>query len=275
MDVTSDTDIQLRAVLFAVLLVLIVGAELAAPRRPLSLPRLNRWLPNLAVGSINILVLRVFFPMLGVSLAVFVSEAGWGLLPLLDAPALLTFALSLLALDLLIWAQHRLFHKVPWLWRLHRMHHTDPDFDVTTAVRFHPLEAIISMMIKSAAIVLLGIGPIAFLVFEIILSSTSLFNHGNLRLPASLDRLLRLVVVTPDMHRVHHSVIVTEQNSNFGFNLPWWDRLFGTYQAQPAGGHVQMAIGTNSFDTPADQYLARLLVQPFTSAEEQQRAQSE
>ena len=263
MDVISDSDIQLRAALFTVLLLLMLAAELAAPRRPLRMRRISRWLPNLAVGAMNILILRAAFPMLGLSLAVFAAGSGWGLLPLLGTPDAVSFLLSLLALDFLIWAQHRLFHQLPWLWRLHRMHHTDPDFDVTTAVRFHPFEAIISMAIKSAAIVALGIGPVAFLVFEILLSSTSLFNHGNLRLPAGIDRALRLFIVTPDMHRVHHSVIASEQNSNFGFNLPWWDYLFATYQAQPTGGHEDMEIGTRSFDTVNDQYLAKLLVQPF------------
>jgi sterol desaturase/sphingolipid hydroxylase (fatty acid hydroxylase superfamily) len=265
MDLISDSDIQLRAVLFAILLLLIIAGERVAPRRKLRLLRVYRWLPNLAVGAMNILILRIAFPMLGVSLAALVSSRGWGLFPLLEVPYALSFALSLLVLDLLIWLQHRLFHKLPWLWRLHRMHHTDPDFDVTTAVRFHPFEAIISMGIKSLAILLLGIGPLAFLVFEIILSSTSLFNHGNLRLPAVVDRILRLVIVTPDMHRVHHSVIAEEQNRNFGFNLPWWDYLFGTYKAQPEQGHQGMVIGTRSFDSIEEQYLAKLLVQPFTT----------
>jgi sterol desaturase/sphingolipid hydroxylase (fatty acid hydroxylase superfamily) len=269
MDLISDSDIQLRAALFAILLLLVIAGELAAPRRNLRLPRIYRWLPNLAVGAMNILVLRVAFPMLGVSLAALVSSRGWGLFPLLDLPMAVSFVLSLLALDMLIWFQHRLFHQLPWLWRLHRMHHTDPDFDVTTAVRFHPFEAIISMGIKSLAILLLGIGPLAFLVFEIVLSSTSLFNHGNLRLPNKVDQILRLVIVTPDMHRVHHSVIAEEQNRNFGFNLPWWDYLFGTYKAQPEQGHQNMVIGTHSFDSIDDQYLAKLLVQPFKNPMEQ------
>ena len=265
MDVLSDSDIQLRAALFAVLLVVMMAAELLAPKRSLQLPRLARWLPNLAVGSLNILIIRLSLPMLGVSLAYWTTEAGWGLFGYLDLPAGLTFLLSLLALDLVIWAQHRLFHRVPWLWRLHRMHHTDPDFDVTTAVRFHPFEAIISMLIKSVTILTLGIGPFAYLLFEIILSSTSLFNHGNLSLPRGLDRRLRWILVTPDMHRVHHSVVAAEQQSNFGFNLPWWDRLFGTYKDQPDKGHRDMTIGTGSFASPSDQFLAKLLTQPFKS----------
>ncbi len=254
---------QLRAALFAALLTVIIAGELAAPRRPLKLERLARWLPNLAAGALNIMILRIAFPMLGVGLAYFITGSGWGLFRQLDLSLASSFVLSLMALDLVIWAQHRLFHQVPWLWRLHRMHHTDPDFDVTTAVRFHPFEAVISMLIKSIAIVLLGIEPLAFLTFEIILSSTSLFNHGNFRLPLALDRILRWLVVTPDMHRVHHSVIHGEQNSNFGFNLPWWDRLFGTYRDQPEGGHEDMKIGTGTFDSRDDQFLTKLLIQPF------------
>ena len=266
MDVLSDSDIQLRAALFAALLGAMIAGELIAPRRRLLLPRLVRWLPNLAVGSLNILILRLALPMLGVTLAYLVTEAGWGLFGYLDLPAGLSFVFSLLALDLLIWAQHRLFHRVPWLWRLHRMHHTDPDFDVTTAVRFHPFEAVISMLIKSTAILALGISPLAYLTFEIILSSTSLFNHGNLSLPPALDRRLRWIIVTPDMHRVHHSVLNTEQNSNFGFNLPWWDHLFGTYRDQPERGHREMTIGTGTFFGEGDQHLAQLLSQPFRSS---------
>lgn len=265
MDILTDSDLQLRAALFAILLAVVMTSELAAPRKRLELPRPTRWLPNLAVGALNIVILRLAFPMLGVGLAYSIAESGLGLFRQLHLSFAVSFVLSLLALDLLIWAQHRLFHQVPWLWRLHRMHHTDPDFDVTTAVRFHPFEAVISMLIKSAAIVLLGIEPLAFLTFEIILSSTSLFNHGNFKLPKGLDGMLRWVIVTPDMHRVHHSVIHEEQNSNFGFNLPWWDHLFGTYRDQPAQGHERMEIGTGTFNTPADQFLAQLLLQPFIS----------
>ncbi len=263
MDLLTDPDIQLRTTVFATLLVVILAAEFLAPRRRLKLPRPARWLPNLAVGALNILILRLAFPMLGIGLAYLAVESGWGLFGQLNLPFAVSFVCSLLALDLLIWTQHWLFHRVPWLWRLHRMHHTDPDFDVTTAVRFHPIEAVLSMGIKSLAIVLLGIEPLAFLTFEIILSSTSLFNHGNLKLPSRLDAALRWVIVTPDMHRVHHSIIHQEQNSNFGFNLPWWDRLFGTYRDQPALGHSRMQIGTGTFMNPADQFLAKLLFQPF------------
>jgi len=269
MDALPDSDMQLRAALFATLLLVIGACELAAPRRKLKLPRVNRWLPNLAVGALNIMILRIAFPMLGLGLAYLIADSGWGLFRQLNIPFAASFVLSLLALDLLIWAQHKLFHQVSWLWRLHRMHHTDPDFDVTTAVRFHPMEAVLSMLIKSVAILLLGIEPLAFLAFEVILSSTSLFNHGNLKLPTGLDRRLRWFIVTPDMHRVHHSIVHSEQNSNFGFNLPWWDHLFGTYNDQPHGGHEHMTIGTGTFAAREEKDLAKLLVQPFKAQEPQ------
>ena len=253
----------LRAVVFTVLLVLLMVSERLAPRRPHRGPTALRWFSNLSLGTINILLLRFGFPFFGFALAVVTVERGWGLLQQLAAPAWLAFVLSLLLLDLLIWAQHRFLHWHPFFWRLHRMHHADMDFDATTAVRFHPLEAIFSMLIKSAAIVLLGIPPMAFLAFEIVLSSTSLFNHGNVRLPERLDRLLRWFIVTPDMHRIHHSMTPAETDSNFGFNLPWWDRLFGTYRADPALPHPSMEIGIRGLSERDDQRLDRLLLQPL------------
>ncbi len=263
METFSDSGILIRAALFCLLLILIATAEWRSPRRKLHLSRSSRWPANLALGTLNILLLRIAFPFLGLSLAIQVQEANLGLFQWLSLPVWLNVLLSLLLLDLLIWAQHRLFHYSDLLWRVHRMHHADPDFDTTTAVRFHTLEAILSMLIKSAAIVLLGVNPIAFLAFEVLLSSTSLFNHGNLNIPTSLDRWLRWILVTPDMHRVHHSRKPAEMNSNFGFNLPWWDRLFGTYRAQPALGHSEMEIGLDQFSETQDQQLGKLLLQPF------------
>jgi sterol desaturase/sphingolipid hydroxylase (fatty acid hydroxylase superfamily) len=168
-----------------------------------------------------------------------------------------------IVLDLVIYLQHVLFHAVPALWRLHRMHHADLDFDVTTGARFHPIEIVLSMVIKLAAVVSLGAPAIAVLVFEVLLNATAMFNHGNIRLPLGFDRVLRLLVVTPDMHRVHHSTVTSETNSNFGFNLPWWDRLLGTYRAQPVAGHEDMTIGIALFREPQDLRLDRMLVQPF------------
>jgi sterol desaturase/sphingolipid hydroxylase (fatty acid hydroxylase superfamily) len=170
---------------------------------------------------------------------------------------------TVVVLDLFIYLQHVMFHAVPALWRLHRMHHADLDFDVTTGARFHPIEIVLSMLIKLAAVVVLGAPPVAVLIFEVVLNATAMFNHGNLRLPLAVDRVLRLFVVTPDMHRVHHSIVPAETNSNFGFNLPWWDRLLGTYRAQPAAGHVVMTIGLDDFREASDQRLDRMLIQPF------------
>ena len=266
MEFLPSYDMALRAFFFTVLLTLILVGEMLAPRRALLLSRGSRWLPNLGIGALNIALLKLGLPMLGVGLTLVTEANGWGLFNYLGTPQLVSLPLAVIALDLTIWAQHRAFHRVPLLWRLHRMHHTDPDFDVTTAVRFHPFEAVLSIVIKSAVILLLGVSPLAFLVFEVLLSSTSLFNHANVKLPGRVDRFIRWFLVTPDMHRVHHSVLRTEQNSNFGFNLPWWDRLFGTYVDQPELGHERMTIGTGDLTAAADQHLNRLLAQPFRTA---------
>ena len=191
------------------------------------------------------------------------EAGGWGLFNALDLPLWLAALLSILLLDLVIYFQHVLFHAVPGLWRLHRMHHADLEFDVTTGLRFHPVEIVLSMVIKLAAVAALGAPAVAVLLFEVVLNATALFNHANIRLPAGVDRVLRWVIVTPDMHRVHHSVIPVETNSNFGFNLPWWDRLLGTYRAQPQAGHAGMTIGIEQFRTRRDLWLDRMLVQPL------------
>jgi sterol desaturase/sphingolipid hydroxylase (fatty acid hydroxylase superfamily) len=183
----------------------------------------------------------------------------------LDLLLRLAVLLSILLLDLAIYLQHVLFHAVPGLWRLHRMHHADLEFDVTTGLRFHPVEIVLSMVIKLAVVAALGAPAVAVLLFEVLLNATALFNHGTIRLPAGWDRVLRWVMVTPDMHRVHHSVIPAETNSNFGFNLPWWDRLLGTYRAQPKAGHDGMTIGIKQFRTRRDLWLDRMLLQPLRS----------
>lgn len=191
------------------------------------------------------------------------QERGWGLFNNYPVPYAAAVVLSILALDLVIYFQHVMFHAVPLLWRMHRMHHADLDFDLTTGVRFHPFEIVISLGIKIGAVALLGAPILAVLLFEILLNATSIFNHANWRLPLGLDRVLRWFVVTPDMHRVHHSVHRDETNSNFGFNLPWWDRVFGTYRAQPREGHERMTIGLTQFRDPRQLHLWRLLIQPF------------
>lgn len=237
--------------------------ELFAPRRILAHARARRWPANLGIVVLDALLVRLIVPTAAVGLAVVAAERGWGLLNQLQVPAWLAFVLAVLALDLLIYVQHVLFHAVPALWRLHRMHHADLDFDVTTGARFHPVEILVSAGIKLAAVAALGPSALAVLIFEVLLNATAMFNHGNVRLPAGLDRWLRWIVVTPDMHRVHHSIAARETNRNFGFNLPWWDRLFGTYLAQPAAGHERMTIGISQFRDPAELRLHRMLLQPF------------
>jgi sterol desaturase/sphingolipid hydroxylase (fatty acid hydroxylase superfamily) len=191
------------------------------------------------------------------------ESKGWGLLNAWVVPAWAAVPIAVIALDFVIYLQHVLFHAVPALWRLHRMHHADLEFDVTTGARFHPIEIALSMVIKLTIVAALGAPALAVLIFEVLLNATAMFNHSNVRLPAWVDHVLRWMVVTPDMHRVHHSVVVRETNSNFGFNLPWWDRLFGTYRDQPAAGHERMTIGVEEFRDPAEQRLDRMLSQPF------------
>lgn len=250
------------AFFFAVLGVMTVW-EMTAPRRQLVIPRRVRWPNNLGIVVVDTVLLRVMFPILAVGLAILAEQRGWGLLNVLDLPTWIAVLMSLLVLDLTIYLQHVMFHAVPVLWRLHRMHHADLEFDVTTALRFHPIEILLSMGIKLTLVAALGPPAIAVLIFEVLLNATAMFNHGNVRIPVQLDRLLRWFVVTPDMHRVHHSIERRETNSNFGFNVPWWDRLFGTYRAQPAAGHVGMTIGIEQFRTRRDLRIDQLLIQPL------------
>jgi sterol desaturase/sphingolipid hydroxylase (fatty acid hydroxylase superfamily) len=237
--------------------------ELLAPRRRQQVCRVRRWPGNLGIVALDTVLVRLLFPTAAVGMAVLAEAHGWGLLQVIEAPAWLVIAASVLLLDLAIYLQHVLFHAVPVLWRLHRMHHADLEFDVTTGVRFHPIEILLSMGIKLGVVAALGTPAVAVLIFEVLLNATSLFNHGNVLLPKRLDRALRWIVVTPEMHRVHHSVVPRETNSNFGFNLPWWDRLFGTYRAQPAAGHASMTIGLEQFRDPRELRLDRMLIQPF------------
>ena len=247
---------------FAVLAAMAVW-EAVAPRRQLTQSKAVRWYSNLGIVALNTLVLRAVLPVAPVAVARLAAERGWGVLNLVEMPVWFAVVLAFVALDFAIYLQHVLFHAVPALWRLHRMHHADLDFDVSTGLRFHPIEILISVLIKMAVVVLVGAPALAVLAFEVVLNATSMFNHANVRLPAALDRVLRWLVVTPDMHRVHHSIVVRETNSNFGFNLPWWDRLIGTYRAQPAAGHQGMTIGIEMFRDPGVLHLHRMLVQPF------------
>ena len=237
--------------------------ELLAPRRRQAIGRSRRWPSNLGIVALNTLLVRLVFPVAAVGVALLAETRGWGLFRVLPAPASLAVITSVILLDLAIYFQHVLFHAVPVLWRLHRMHHTDLEFDVSTGARFHPFEIVLSMVIKLGVVAALGAPAAAVLIFEVLLNATSMFNHGNVRIPMQLDRALRCVLVTPDMHRVHHSVAPRETNSNFGFNLPWWDRLFGTYRAQPAAGHEGMTIGIEQFREPRELRLDRMLTQPF------------
>ena len=259
-----SSELVTRASVFAALFVLLAVAEALAPRRRRALPRTGRWFANLALLASNPLCVWLVFPVLPAGLAVLAEQRGWGLLNLPGVPPALALAAGVVALDLVVYAQHVLFHAVPVLWRMHMAHHSDLDFDFTTGLRFHPLEIVVSMVLKLAAVAALGPPATAVLVFEVVLNATSMFNHGNLRLPEGVDRVLRLLVVTPDMHRVHHSVVIRELNSNYGFNLPWWDRLFGTYRAQPSRGHESMPIGLSQFRNPVALSLPRLLLLPFT-----------
>lgn len=254
---------QLRLVVFLGVLAILALFELISPRRRREISRIIRWSNNLALVVLDTIILRLTFPILAVGLAVIAQDNGWGLFNIIGLSGWVAILLSVLVLDLVIYLQHVMFHAVPALWRLHRMHHADLEFDVTTGLRFHPVEILISMGIKLAVVVALGPPAVAVLIFEVLLNATAMFNHSNIRLPLFADRVLRLVVVTPDMHRVHHSIRVDETNSNFGFNLPWWDRLLGTYKAQPAAGHKEMSIGIEQFRTRRDLWLDRMLVQPF------------
>ncbi|NBZ86826.1 sterol desaturase family protein [Stagnihabitans tardus] len=255
-----DHEPALRVAAFLGVLAAMMAWELASPVRRQEVPRVIRWTNNLGLVIVDTAILRLAFPLLAVGLATRIE--GGGLFGLLSLPGWVAVPLGLLLLDLAIYFQHRVFHAVPLLWRLHRMHHADPDFDTTTALRFHPVEIVLSMAIKLAVVALLGLPPVAVLVFEVILNATALFNHGNVSLPPRLEPLLRRLIVTPDMHRVHHSTDPVETNSNYGFNLPWWDRIFGTYRPAARLGS-QMETGLTEFRAPREQWIDRLLLQPF------------
>jgi sterol desaturase/sphingolipid hydroxylase (fatty acid hydroxylase superfamily) len=250
------------ACFLAVLLIMAVW-EAALPRRRRTIPRLTRWVGNLGIVAIDTIVVRAAFPVLAVGVAVIAEQRGFGLLNLVGAPVWLGILVAVPALDFAIYLQHVLFHAVPALWRLHRMHHADLEIDVTTGLRFHPVEILLSMGIKLGVVLALGPPAIAVLLFEVLLNATSMFSHSNARLPLRLDRVLRWLVVTPDMHRVHHSILANETNSNFGFNLSWWDRLLGTYRAAPRDGHDGMTIGIRQFRDVAELRLDRMLLQPL------------
>lgn len=255
-----------RGTLAVVVFALVVASETLFPKRPRSIGRMRRWPGNLGIVAINSVLVRLLLPASAVGIALAVQGRGWGLLNLLALPPWLSVVLAVGLLDLALYVQHVAFHKVPVLWRLHRMHHADLELDATTGLRFHPVEILLSLAIKGVVIAATGVSPLAVLIFEALLNATSVFNHANVRLPSGLDRVIRRLVVTPEMHRVHHSIRRDETDSNFGFNAPWWDHLFGTYRAQPADGHDGMTIGIPQFRDPMELRLDRLLAQPFRIA---------
>ncbi len=263
----------IRLVVFVIALILLAGGEALNPRRARSVVRRWRWSTNLTLVALNTLVTRALLSMTAIGMAVIAEKRGWGLLHAVGPlPPVLAVPVAIVLLDFAIYLQHVLFHAVPLLWRVHRVHHADIDVDVTTGSRFHPVEILASMLIKFAAISALGPSPIAVLLFEMLLNVGSLFNHANLRLLPWLDRVLRRVLVTPDMHRVHHSASGVETNTNFGFTFPWWDHLCGTYRAQPAAGHEAMTVGLTCFRDPKYLRLDRTLLQPLFDGNGSQRS---
>jgi len=263
-EVLLNHEKSIRLGFFFGVFLLIALWELVSPKRRLTVPKGSRWLGNLGIVVLNTVVLRLVFPTAAVGVAAFTAHQGWGLLNYFQIPMLMAIVLSVIVMDFIIYLQHVMVHAVPALWRLHRVHHADLDYDVTTGARFHPLEIILSMLIKFTVIVLLGPPVAAVILFEVLLNAMAMFNHGNIHLPNSIDKVLRWIVVTPDMHRVHHSVEDDEANSNFGFNLPWWDRLFGTYRAQPRAGHQDMVIGIHKYRDPKHvNRLPGMLLLPF------------
>ena len=259
-----DNEAAIRLGFFVGIFALMAIWEILAPRRTLTISKAIRWLNNIGLVAFNTLLLRLLFPAAAVGFAAIASEQGWGLFSLVELPFWLSVLLCVIIMDFVIWLQHVMVHAVPLLWRLHRVHHADLDYDLTTGARFHPLEILLSMLIKFAAIMVLGPPVIAVIVFEVVLNGMAMFNHANVRLPVGIERVLRWVLVTPDMHRVHHSVEDDEANSNFGFNLSLWDRLFGTYRDQPRKGHEGMTIGIRKLRKPKQvAWLPGLLVLPF------------
>lgn len=257
------TEPVLRLVAFFGVFAVLAVWEVLAPRRARSQTRRRRWSINLGLSALNTVVLRLAFPAAAVGAALWAAEGGWGLLNIFAAPGWLAVGVSIVILDLAVYGQHRLSHAVPWLWRVHRLHHIDLDVDVTTATRFHPVEMVLSMLWKIAVVVALGAPAVAVLVFEILLNAAAMFSHSQIRLPPAIDRPLRLLLVTPDMHRVHHSIHRDETDSNYAFLLSVWDRLFRSYRDQPRDGHETMALGVEGYRSPGSLSFIGLLLGPF------------
>ena len=263
-DFVVENETTIRISFFVGILIIMAVWEVVAPRRALTVSKALRWTNNLGLVFLNSFILRVLFPTAAVGIALMADEQQWGLFNLYELPVWFAVLASVVIMDFVIYLQHVMVHAVPALWRLHRVHHADLDYDVTTGARFHPVEIILSMLIKFATIILLGPPAVAVIIFEVVLNAMAMFNHGNVGLPKKLDTLLRWFIVTPDMHRVHHSVEDDETNSNFGFNLSWWDRLFGTYRDQPRAGHEGMTIGIRGFrEIKQSSWITGMLVMPF------------
>ena len=255
-------ELIIRISVFLGILIFMGLWELVAPRRQGQTPKTTRWTINLVLAGLNSLLIRLLFASSPFAAAILAREKGWGLLNNVDWPLWADGIVAVILLDLAVYLQHVLFHAIPTLWRLHMVHHSDLDFDVTTGIRFHPIEIILSTVIKLGAVILIGASPTAVVIFEVLLNATSMFNHSNVRIPSSVDRLLRWIVVTPDMHRIHHSVIPRETNRNFGFNLPWWDRMLGTYLQSPSHSQETMTIGLEHFRDPSQLTLRGVLALP-------------
>ena len=251
-EIGPGTEAAIRIGSFLSVLALLAIWERSAPRRSRQFPRRRRWSSNFGLVALNTLIVRLVVPVTAVAAAVFAAGRNWGLLHLVDWPPWIEIPLAVLIFDLAIYLQHVMFHAVPLFWRLHRVHHADPEFDLSTGVRFHTFEILLSAFIKLGVVFVLGPAAVAVVLFEVLLNATSMFNHSNIRLPLRVDNWLRWLVVTPDMHRVHHSIRPHETNSNFGFNLPWWDHLLGTYRSQPAAGHEKMQIGLEGLTDERD-----------------------
>jgi len=258
-----NSQLLIRMAVFLGVLTLMALWEVGAPRRSFSMPRGPRWFANITVVVLDSVIVRLLFAAGAVGVAMVAAERNWGMLNQLGWPSGLNILLTVIALDFVLYLQHVMFHAIPLFWRFHMMHHADLDCDVTTGVRFHPVEVVFSMVIKLGAVLLLGAAPVGVLVFEILLNATSMFNHSNIWMPLIVDRALRWMIVTPDMHRIHHSVLPQETNSNFGFNLPWWDRLLGTYRENPIRSHAIMSLGLEQYRNPRGLTLGRILALPF------------
>jgi sterol desaturase/sphingolipid hydroxylase (fatty acid hydroxylase superfamily) len=257
-------EIPIRVGAFAAIFICMFVFEMLSPRRRLTTSKMFRWFNNLSMHALNTVMIRGLLPVIPITVAILAAEKGWGLINLYHLPHWSAIVIGAVSLDFVIYLQHVAFHTVPLCWRLHMVHHTDLDIDMTTGIRFHPVEIILSMFIKMAAIIILGAPPLAVLIFEVVLNGGSIFTHSNVYIPGAVEKALRVFFVTPDMHRVHHSVIIRETNTNFGFNLSWWDRIMGTYQDQPLAGHEGMTIGLGYFREEKKLSLLWLLLLPLT-----------